>query len=125
MKKISITIGLVLSILITQSYGFWDKIAKQVNNPENISTLTSKLENVDIKNPADQQVWNNFVNDCIIKHVSTDKLLAIANSGPDGILEFLSTYKAPAKIMTTAYTKVISCPHALPLAQKIIGKVAI
>ncbi len=123
MKKIKITLLLILSLTSISSFAFWDKVVEAASSPDNISALTSKIENIGIENPEDQQLWNNFVQDCIVNHVSTDKLLSLANGGTEGILNFLNTFQAPTGIMTTAYNQVTSCPHALPLAKKVLQTV--
>ncbi|MDC0534949.1 hypothetical protein OAO18_03960 [Francisellaceae bacterium] len=125
MKKIQISLIILLSSLSMNSFSFWDKVVDAATDSDNISALTSKIENVGIENPEDQDLWNSFVQDCIVNHVSTDKLISLASSSSEQILTFLTTFQAPTGVMTTAYDKVMSCPHALPLAQKILKTVTL
>jgi hypothetical protein len=91
----------------------------------NMVTATHNLDNIGIKNQADQQVWSNFVQNCIVKdNISADKLISLASSGTSGISDFLASFKAPTEMMTKVYGSMTSCPHALPVVQKIVSSIS-
>ena len=120
--------ALLLIVLVSHANAFFDKVSDHANTVSSTlgttSSIISSLENIGISNAQDQQVWNNFLNDCVKGHVSIDKLTSLASEGVGGISDFLSTFKAPSDIMTTVYNKAVSCPHAVPVAKKIINSIS-
>tara|TARA_R110002167_G_scaffold214517_1_gene419270 strand:- start:123 stop:539 length:417 start_codon:yes stop_codon:yes gene_type:complete len=125
-KKTLLISTLLVSI---NSYGFMDSLTKSVSDSMGAessqtlgtSVITQKLEDIGLSNPADQASWSSFVRDCIIKdNLSAEKLSGLASSGTSGIADFLKAFKAP-DFKTVIQDKIMSCKHALPMVQKIVG----
>ncbi|MDA7742503.1 hypothetical protein N8865_02705 [Francisellaceae bacterium] len=130
-KKALLISTLLISI---NSYGFMDGLTKNVaiksisdsvsaGSAQTLGTAiaTQKLEDIGISNPAEQASWSNFIQDCIIKdNLSAEKVSDLATSGTSGIVDFLKEFKAP-DFKTVIQDKIMSCKHALPMVQKIVG----
>ena len=96
----------------------------QLLSQKQVDQALDKLKSIDIKDKADQQLWSGFVDNCIKQHVSAKDLSKLASGGVAGMSKFLSNYSAPKQVMTGVYGKMKSCPQALPIAQKVVAKVA-
>lgn len=132
-------IGVLLSgmVLVSSAYGFNLNSnndgypsgsdvgqTRQLLSQKQVDQAINQLKTIGIKDKADQQLWSGFVDNCIKQHVSAKDLSKLATSGVAGVNKFLSGYTAPKQVMTHVYGKVKSCPQALPIAKRIVAKVA-
>jgi len=96
--------------------------AKTVSSSSVGSDMIKKLTDIGIKKANEQAVWTGFVKNCIVPALPKDKLASLAHADVSELPKFLSDFSPSKTMTTTVYKKVVSCPDALPTAQKIVGK---
>ncbi|ODN41715.1 hypothetical protein [Piscirickettsia litoralis] len=116
---------LLLMMISTSSLAFFgsanDVVSKAVGSKSAGSLLQSQILNLPgLNKKSDQATWSAFYNDCVKDNISKEQLASLVSGGISRVTDFLSHFKAPTKAMTTIYNKAVSCPHAIPLVQKML-----